>query len=114
MFSAAGGHNPAAGTLTRRGGRGTLHRMPTRARHAGLLARLAALEARVARLEARRAKPGDGRAAVEPLPPGTQRCPGCGLALRRRKGRCAECGFPLDLAPAASRAGRAKKKTRGE
>lgn len=65
---------------------------------AELLARVAALEARVARLEGRerRARPGDGRAAVEPLPPGTRRCPGCGLALRRRKGRCAECGFPLD------------------
>jgi hypothetical protein len=64
---------------------------------AALLARLEALEARVARLEGRRAGPGDGRAAVAPLPPGVKRCPGCGLALRRRKGRCAECGLPLDV-----------------
>jgi hypothetical protein len=61
-----------------------------------LQARLAALEARVAKLEGRRARPGDGRAAVEPPPPGVKRCPGCGLALRRRRGRCAECGLPLD------------------
>jgi hypothetical protein len=63
---------------------------------AELLARLAALEARVAKLEGRRARPGDGRAAADPPPPGVKRCPGCGLALRRRKGRCAECGIPLD------------------
>jgi hypothetical protein len=62
-----------------------------------LLARIEALEARLARVEGRRAGPGDGRAAAEPPPPGVKRCPGCGLALRRRKGRCAECGFPLDV-----------------
>jgi hypothetical protein len=69
-------------------------RAPTTAE---LHARLEALEARVTRLEGRRARPGDGRAAVEPLPPGVKRCPGCGLALRRRKGRCAECGLPLEV-----------------
>jgi hypothetical protein len=72
--------------------------MPKRAPTATeLSARLDALEARVARLEGRRAGVGDGRAAVEPLAPGVKRCPGCGLALRRRKGRCAECGLPLDV-----------------
>jgi hypothetical protein len=61
-----------------------------------VVARLAALEARIAQLERRRARLGDGRAAADPPPPGVKRCPGCGLALRRRKGRCAECGIPLD------------------
>jgi hypothetical protein len=63
-----------------------------------LLQRLEALEARVAKLERRRARPGDGRAAAEPLPPTVKRCPGCGLPLRRRRGRCVECGFPAEPA----------------
>ncbi len=61
-----------------------------------LLARLAALEDRVTRLEAGRAAPGDGRAAVTRRDRPVRRCPGCGLPLRRRAGRCAECGRPLD------------------
>jgi ribosomal protein L34E len=59
-------------------------------------ARLDALEERVARLEARRAAPGDGRAARAKRAPNVKRCPGCGLPLRRRQGRCAACGRPLD------------------
>lgn len=61
-----------------------------------LLARVAALEERVTRLETGRAGPGDGRAAVTRRDPAVRRCPGCGLPLRRRAGRCAECGRPLD------------------
>jgi hypothetical protein len=58
--------------------------------------RVAALEDRVARLEAGRAPPEDGRAAVLKPRKGVKRCPGCGLPLRRRAGRCAECGRPID------------------
>ncbi|BDG06707.1 hypothetical protein [Anaeromyxobacter oryzae] len=61
-----------------------------------LLARVEALEARVARLEAGRAPEGDGRAAARPREPNVKRCPGCGLPLRRRAGRCAACGRPID------------------
>ncbi|WP_242393404.1 hypothetical protein [Anaeromyxobacter oryzisoli] len=61
-----------------------------------LLARLASLEARVARLEAGRAPEGDGRAAARRREPSVKRCPGCGLPLRRRAGRCAACGRPID------------------
>jgi len=60
-----------------------------------LAARMAALEDRVTRLERKRPPPGDGR-TTSPAARGA-RCPGCGLPLRRRKGRCAECGRPLDL-----------------
>ena len=61
-----------------------------------LLARVAALEERVARLESGRAPPGDGRAAAVKREKAVKRCPGCGLPLRRRAGRCAACGRPLD------------------
>ncbi|ACL65417.1 conserved hypothetical protein [Anaeromyxobacter dehalogenans 2CP-1] len=72
-----------------------------------LLARLAALEERVARLEAGKAPPGDGRAAAVERSPKVKRCPGCGLPLRRSKGRCAACGRPLDpISPGRSRAAR--------
>jgi ribosomal protein L34E len=60
-----------------------------------LLARVAALEERVARLETGRAAPGDGRAAAVKRTKSVTRCPGCGLPLRRRAGRCAACGRPL-------------------
>lgn len=60
-----------------------------------LLARIAALEERVARLETGRAPPGDGRAAAVKREKPVKRCPGCGLPLRRRAGRCAACGRPL-------------------
>jgi hypothetical protein len=72
----------------------------TRARPslADVLARLAALEERVTRLETGRAAPGDGRAASARAARPVRRCPGCGLPLRRRAGRCAECGRPLDVA----------------
>lgn len=63
--------------------------------NADLLARIAALEDRVTRLETRRAAPGDGRAAAVKRERAVKRCPGCGLPLRRRKGRCAACGRPL-------------------
>ena len=56
---------------------------------------MAALEDRVTRLERKRPPPGDGR-TTSPAARGA-RCLGCGLPLRRRKGRCAECGRPLDL-----------------
>ncbi|GEJ57375.1 hypothetical protein [Anaeromyxobacter diazotrophicus] len=70
--------------------------MPRRAVTTGeLLARIAALEERVARLEAKRAPPGDGRASSPPRRTGL-RCPGCGLPLKKRRGRCAECGRPLE------------------
>jgi hypothetical protein len=63
-----------------------------------LLARLAALEERVGRIESGRAAPGDGRAAIrkDEAARRVKRCPGCGLPLRRRKGRCAACDRPLD------------------
>ncbi|MGC3999045.1 MAG: hypothetical protein QM767_17025 [Anaeromyxobacter sp.] len=61
-----------------------------------LAARLAALEDRVARLESGQAPPGDGRAAATRHERPVRRCPGCGLPLRRRQGRCADCGRPLD------------------
>lgn len=63
---------------------------------ADVLARLAALEDRVTRLEKGRAAPGDGRAAVVKRDRPVKRCPGCGLPLRRRKGRCAACGRPVE------------------
>ena len=62
---------------------------------AELAERIAALEQRVARLEAKRAPPGDGRAAAA-TPRPVLRCPGCGLPLKKRRGRCAECGRPLE------------------
>ena len=62
----------------------------------GLLARIEELEERVGRLESGKAAPGDGRAAVVESSRKVKRCPGCGLQLRRRKGRCAACGRPLD------------------
>jgi ribosomal protein L34E len=61
-----------------------------------LLARVEALETRLARLESGRAPEGDGRAAATVRSPSVKRCPGCGLPLRRRAGRCAACGRPLD------------------
>jgi ribosomal protein L34E len=62
-----------------------------------LLARIEALEARLARVEAGRApSPGDGRAAAVKRDREVKRCPGCGLPLRKRAGRCAACGRPLD------------------
>jgi ribosomal protein L34E len=63
---------------------------------AALAARLAALEERVARIETGRAPPGDGRAAVVKRARAVRRCPGCGLPLRRRAGRCTTCGRPVD------------------
>jgi hypothetical protein len=60
-----------------------------------LEARVAALEERVTRLEKGEAPPGDGRAAVIRRPRPVKRCPGCGLPLKRRKGRCAACGRPV-------------------
>jgi hypothetical protein len=68
-------------------------RRPTAAE---LEARVAALEERVGRIEAGKAAPGDGRAAGIVRARGVQRCPGCGLPLRRRAGRCAACGRPVD------------------
>ncbi len=69
---------------------------PKRPTVAELEARLEALEERVARLEAGKAPPGDGRAAKVKRPREVKRCPGCGLPLRRRAGRCVECGRPVD------------------
>jgi hypothetical protein len=63
---------------------------------AALRRRLAALEARVTRLETGKAGPGDGRAAAPLRAKAVERCPGCGLPLRRRAGRCAACSRPLD------------------
>ncbi len=60
-----------------------------------LQARLEELEQRLARLEAGHAPKGDGRAAgPAERKREVRRCPGCGLPLRRRKGRCVECGRP--------------------
>jgi DNA-directed RNA polymerase subunit RPC12/RpoP len=78
--------------------------MPSRAPRsnpAELRRRVAALEARVAQLESGKAGPGDGRAAAPEPKPRAHRCPGCGLALRTRLGRCAACGRPVDRAQAA-------------
>ena len=61
-----------------------------------LLVRLAGLEQRLLLLETGRVGPGDGRAAVAKPARKVKRCPGCGLPLRRRKGRCAACKRPLD------------------
>jgi len=58
--------------------------------------RLAALEERVGRIESGKASPGDGRAARVVRAKGVRRCPGCGLPLKRRAGRCAACGRPVD------------------
>jgi predicted amidophosphoribosyltransferase len=63
---------------------------------AELLHRLAALEERVTRLETGRVGPGDGRSAAVERPRPVRRCPGCGLPLRRRAGRCAACSRPVD------------------
>jgi len=71
----------------------TTRRRPTLA---DLAARIAALEERLARLERGRAPPGDGRASAVKREKPVNRCPGCGLPLRRRAGRCAACGRPLD------------------
>ncbi len=68
----------------------------TRVTLGDIAARLDALEERVGRLEARKAPPGDGRAARVKRAPSVKRCPGCGLPLRKRQGRCAACGRPLD------------------
>ncbi|HEY7726130.1 MAG TPA: hypothetical protein VH880_12395 [Anaeromyxobacteraceae bacterium] len=58
--------------------------------------RVHALEERLGRLESGRAPPGDGRSATPPPPPRpAPACPGCGLPLRTRAGRCRECGVPL-------------------
>jgi hypothetical protein len=61
-----------------------------------LLTRLEGLEQRLLQLETGRVGPGDGRAAVARPPRSVLRCPGCGLPLRRRNGRCAACKRPLD------------------
>jgi hypothetical protein len=80
---------------------GTLRGVPTRKPPrttpslAALIARVAALEERVARLEKGRAAPGDGRAATAKRTRPVLRCPGCGLPLRHRKGRCVACGRPV-------------------
>jgi hypothetical protein len=63
---------------------------------AALLARLEGLEQRVLLLETGRVGPGDGRATVAKRARPVRRCPGCGLPLRRRAGRCAACKLPLD------------------
>jgi hypothetical protein len=61
-----------------------------------LLDRLARLEQRVLQLETGRVGPGDGRAAVPSRTRKVTRCKGCGLPLRRVKGRCAACKRPLE------------------
>jgi hypothetical protein len=68
---------------------------PKTPRLSALAARIAALEERVTRLEQGRAPPGDGRAAVQKPARRVRRCPGCGLPLRQRKGRCSACGRPV-------------------
>jgi hypothetical protein len=75
---------------------GSAHVPTKRPTLADLAARVEVLEDRIARLEARRAPPGDGRAARVKRPREVKRCPGCGLPLRRRAGRCVECGRPVD------------------
>jgi hypothetical protein len=68
---------------------------PTRPPTLATLAdRIAALEERVRRLEKGEAPPGDGRAAAKRTR-AVKRCPGCGLPLRQRKGRCLACGRPV-------------------
>ncbi|HEX9400700.1 MAG TPA: hypothetical protein VF912_11375 [Anaeromyxobacter sp.] len=62
---------------------------------AALAERIAALEERVTRLEKGEAPPGDGRASHAEARRAVKRCPGCGLPLRQRKGRCAACGRPV-------------------
>jgi hypothetical protein len=61
-----------------------------------LAARLEGLEQRLLRLEAGRAAPGDGRAATVRAKRPVPRCPGCGLPLRSRAGRCLACKRPVD------------------
>jgi hypothetical protein len=63
---------------------------------AALITRLEGLEQRILQLETGRVGPGDGRAAVAKRSRTVRRCPGCGLPLRRRNGRCAACKRPLD------------------
>ncbi len=63
---------------------------------AALLTRIDGLEQRLLQLETGRVGPGDGRAAAVKRPRPVRRCPGCGLPLRRLKGRCAACRRPLD------------------
>jgi hypothetical protein len=74
--------------------------MPRRAASApptrDLLDRLERLERRVLQLETGRVGPGDGRAAAPKPTRKVTRCKGCGLPLRRLKGRCAACKLPLD------------------
>ena len=74
--------------------------MPRRAappsRASALLDRLERLEQRVLQLETGRVGPGDGRAAAPKRERPVTRCKGCGLPLRRLKGRCAACKRPLD------------------
>jgi hypothetical protein len=65
-------------------------------RVADLLSRLAGVEQRLRQLETGRVGPGDGRAAAVKRPREVRRCPGCGLPLRRRNGRCLACKRPLD------------------
>jgi len=60
-----------------------------------VLSRLRALEQRLGRLEAGRPPPGDGRTSGLPRGKERPRCPGCGLPLRTRDGRCAWCGRPV-------------------
>jgi len=82
---------------------------PTGPSPAALRRRVAALEARVALLENGKVGPGDGRAAVPEPRSLTNRCPGCGLKLETRLGRCAACGRPVDRArraPARRKPGR--------
>jgi hypothetical protein len=63
---------------------------------AALITRLEGLEQRLLQLETGRVGPGDGRAAVARPGRPVRRCPGCGLPLRRRNGRCAACKRPLE------------------
>jgi len=72
------------------------HRAAPRSRASALLDRLERLEQRVLQLETGRVGPGDGRAAAPKQERPVTRCKGCGLPLRRLKGRCAACKRPLD------------------